>query len=44
MKKIFKEIMEASNLVGGSSVVYNKGKIVEKLAYGYSNREKNISG
>lgn len=41
MKKIFKEIMEASNLVGGSSVVYNKGKIVEKLAYGYSNREKN---
>ena len=41
MKKIYKEIMEASNLVGGSSIVYNKGKIVEKLTYGYSNREKN---
>ena len=41
MKKIYKEIMEASNLVGGSSIVYNKGKIVDKLTYGYSNREKN---
>ena len=25
MKKIFKEIMEASKLVGASSVVYSKG-------------------
>ena len=41
MKKIFKEIMEASKLVGASSVVYNKGKVVEKLTYGYSNVEKN---
>ena len=41
MKKIFKEIMEASKLVGASSVVYSKGKVVEKLTYGYSNVEKN---
>ena len=41
MKKIFKEIMEASKLVGGSSIVYSKGKIVERLSYGYSNLEKN---
>lgn len=39
MKEIFKKICEQSSLVGASGLVINKGKIVEKLAYGYSNKE-----
>lgn len=40
MKKIFKEICEKADLVGTSSIIYNKGRIVEKLNNGYSSKEK----
>lgn len=39
MKKIFNEICEKSSLVGASALVINQGKIVEKLNYGYSDKE-----
>lgn len=40
MKEEFLKICEDAKLVGASYLVYNKGKIVENLKYGYSNREK----
>lgn len=39
MKEIFKQICSDASLVGASALVFNKGKIVEKLNYGYSDRE-----
>ena len=40
MKEIFKNICADSSLVGASYLVFNKGKIVEKVNYGYSDLDK----
>ena len=40
MKQKFIEICENASLVGTSCLIYNKGKIVNKLNYGFSSLEK----
>lgn len=40
MKQKFMEICENASLVGTSCLIYNKGKIVNKLNYGFSSLEK----
>lgn len=39
MKKIFKQVVTDASLVGATAMVFSKGKIVEKLTYGYYDRE-----
>lgn len=39
MKEQFKKICSDASLVGASCLIYNKGRIVQKLNYGQSNRE-----
>ncbi len=39
MKKIFKQVVTKANLVGATALVFSKGKIVEKLNYGYYDKE-----
>ena len=39
MKELFTKIAQEATLAGASCLVYNKGKIVEKLNYGYSSIE-----
>ena len=41
MKELFTKIAQEATLAGASCLVYNKGKIVEKLNYGYSSIENN---
>ena len=36
MKEMFKQICSDASLVGASYLVFNKGKIVEKINCGYS--------
>ena len=42
MKEIFKQICSDASLVGASCLVFNKGKIVEKLNYGVSDLDKSV--
>ena len=39
MKEMFKQICSDASLVGASYLVFNKGEIVEKINYGYSDLE-----
>ncbi len=39
MKELFKKICKDASLVGASCLVFNKGKIVEKLNFGYSDKD-----